>query len=213
MFYTFYSAPLNTTVFVFAVSNCHVTNFSILDINLEYKLGNFFNALPSGTFIEMCQLIRLFPSHHPLCQKKTDKFSEDWLWINRLVLFLWFSFKNFVVTPVILIKACKNAFLAIININYLGTEDEFVTIFHIWADIKLVTLILGAHLGAFADCRDCCCCSVEDVCELSIITICKFFVFNLISFIGQACEHVQGMLLFFSLFLSQSTYTREDIQQ
>ena len=41
---------------------------------------------------------------------------------------------------------CKNTFLAIIQHHNSGTEGKNVTIFHIWSDTELVTLILGGHL-------------------------------------------------------------------
>ena len=56
---------------------------------------------------------------------------------------------------------CKNTFLDIIQHHNSGTEGEIVTIFHIWSDTELVTLILGVHLGA--DCIEFLCCLVEDL--------------------------------------------------
>ena len=45
-----------------------------------------------------------------------------------------------------IIMFCKNTFQAIIQRHNSGTEGEIVTIFHIWSDTELVTLILGGHL-------------------------------------------------------------------
>ena len=44
------------------------------------------------------------------------------------------------------IMFCKNTFLAVIQHHNSGTEGEIVTIFHIWSDTELVTLIFGVHL-------------------------------------------------------------------
>lgn len=46
-----------------------------------------------------------------------------------------------------IILFCKNYFLAIIQCNNLGTEDNIVTILQIWLDNELLRLILGAHFG------------------------------------------------------------------
>ena len=48
-----------------------------------------------------------------------------------------------------IIMFCKKkqaTFLVIIQRHNSGTEGEIVTIFHIWSDTELVTLILGLHL-------------------------------------------------------------------
>jgi len=45
-----------------------------------------------------------------------------------------------------IIMFCKNTFLAIIQHHNSETEGEIVTIFHIWLDTELVTLILDFHL-------------------------------------------------------------------
>ena len=46
-----------------------------------------------------------------------------------------------------IIMFCKNTFLTIIQRHNARIEGEIVSIFHIWLDTELVTLILGAHLG------------------------------------------------------------------
>ena len=61
-----------------------------------------------------------------------------------------------------IITFCKNPFLDITQYLNSGAEGETGTIFHIWFDTDLVTLVLDAR------CRDLLCCWVERVTEAHI---------------------------------------------
>lgn len=117
----------------------------------------------------------------------------------------WMSKSNFTVRMV-----SKKICLAIIQHLNSGTEGQIVTIFHIWWDTELVTLILGAHLEAAASFQQH---PYFKHCLLSWRQLCTLSESALMA--KQACEHVKRLWLF--LFLSVNLlitfYTLTDIQQ
>lgn len=93
---------------------------------------------------------------------------------------------------------CKsNAFLALIQHHNSGTKREVVTIFHIWSDwICDCTVLLGWR----------------SVWSLHILNSKTSSLSPRISTIGRACEHAQGMWLFFFFSFSEWIYTLKAIK-
>ena len=101
-----------------------------------------------------------------------------------------------------IIMFCKNTYLAFIQHHNLGTGGEIVTIFHIFSDTELVTLILGAQLETVVIVF--CAAGLKMCVKHPCFRICSFFAETSISkassavmvttlfYQNQACEHIQG---------------------
>ena len=117
---------------------------------------------------------------------------------------LWLPFSKF--------NASCKAFFLDININNLTAiaEGEIVTIFHIWWDTELVTLILGAHLEAAASFQQH---PYFEHCLLSWQPLCILSGSALLA--KRACGHIKRLWLF--LYLSMNLlitfHTLRDIQE
>lgn len=175
--------------------------------------------LPSSWFSASASVFGLHPSHSLEHHNALSEFPQIWhrhpleLENELITVECGLLGQNFTQISCSLRKKlyAKTLFLDV-NINTLTAiaEGEIVTIFHIWWDTELVTLILGAHLEAAASFQQH---PYFKHCLLSWRQLCTLSESALMA--KQACEHVKRLWLF--LFLSVNLlitfYTLTDIQQ